>query len=93
MWSCGYSATSPELTTCAHHQHYLMHTGRGAQGMNRVLFISEAGESHRDVAAPLLLISLLERCRGADGEDLVLQALQRMSNLLESYYHPSNTGQ
>ena len=70
-----------------------MHVGRGALGMSRVLFISEAGESHRDVAAPLLIISLLERCRGAGGEDLVLQALQRMGNLLESYYHPSNTGQ
>jgi hypothetical protein len=61
--------------------------------MNRVLFLSEAGESHKDVAAPLLIISLLERCKSADGEDLVLQALQRMANLLESYYHPSNTGQ
>lgn len=70
-----------------------MHAGRGAQGMNRVLFISEAGESRRDVAAPLLIVSLLERCRGADGEDLALQALQRMANLLESYFHPSNTGQ
>ncbi len=69
------------------------HVGRGAQGMNRVLFLSEAGESHKDVAAPLLIISLLERCKSADGEDLVLQALQRMANLLESYYHPSNTGQ
>lgn len=61
--------------------------------MNRVLFLSEAGESHKDVAAPLLMISLLECCKGADGEDLVLQALQRMASLLESYYHPSNTGQ
>ena len=61
--------------------------------MNRGLFISEAGESHKDVAAPLLIISLLERCQGAQGEDLVLQALQRMAGLLESYFHPSNTGQ
>lgn len=58
-----------------------------------MLFLSEAGESHRDVAAPLLMISLLERCKGANGGDLVLQALQRMASLLESYYHPSNTGQ
>jgi len=67
--------------------------GRGAQGMNRALFISEAGESHKDIAAPLLMISLLERCKDADGEDLILQALQRMASLLESYFHPSNTGQ
>ena len=61
--------------------------------MSRALFISEAGESHKDIAAPLLLVSLLERCKGTDGEDLVLQALERMAGLLESYYHPSNTGQ
>ena len=67
--------------------------GRGAEGLTRALFISEAGESHKDVAAPVLLVSLLERCRGAEGEDLVLQALEQMAGLLESYFHPSNTGQ
>jgi hypothetical protein len=53
----------------------------------------------RCVKVAKLLIWLLERVRQADGkegeggeEDVVLLGLERLGNLLEQYYHPSNFG-
>ena len=65
------------------------------------LFASERKESALDVMAPLLIVSLLGRAPhqaaggAADGAepDEALMLLQRLANLLESYFHPSNTGQ
>jgi hypothetical protein len=66
------------------------------------LFAGERKESALDAMAPLLIVSLLGRVpnQAAGGgeddahqHDEALALLQRLANLLESYFHPSNTGQ
>ena len=65
-----------------------------------VLFAGEAKDSRAEVMGPLLIVSLLGRvpsqapaaAAGSEGDE-VLARLQRLVNLLESYFHPSNTGQ
>lgn len=68
--------------------------GMNLPGICRALFDSELKYGTQEVGGPRLIVVLLGRVPAKDGSgDQVMQNLQRLANLLESYYHPSNTGQ
>jgi hypothetical protein len=72
----------------------LLAIGRSGGGSVHALFYAGKADIVRESAAALLIVQLLGRVRTADGKsDEVLVMLQRLATLLESYYHPSNSGQ